>query len=77
MPMASARPKRVRLLIENPKACITAKVPIKETGIARMGISAARHDWRKMIITSTTSSMASRMVVNTASMERSMNCVGS
>ena len=52
MPMASTRPNRVRLLSEKPNAAITAKVPISETGMATIGMSAVRQDCRKTMTTS-------------------------
>ena len=62
IPTASTRPNSVRLLIENPNAPITAKVPIKAIGMATMGMMAARQDCRNTMITSTTSAIASKMV---------------
>ena len=47
IPMARIRPKRVRVLMENPASIIAAKVPMRETGIATAGIRVARKDWRK------------------------------
>ena len=38
MPMASTRPNSVSLLMENPNAAMTAKVPTSETGMATIGI---------------------------------------
>jgi hypothetical protein len=37
-------------------------VPISETGIATTGMIAARHFWRKTMMTSTTSTIASNSV---------------
>ena len=59
MPTASTRPNRLRLLIENPRAAITMKVPINETGIAAIGMIAARQLCRNTIITRITSPTAS------------------
>src|SRR5512140_3668078 len=42
IPMASTSPNNDRLLIENPSASITAKVPTRETGTAARGIMDAR-----------------------------------
>ena len=42
MPIARTMPNKVRVLIENPRASIPAKVPIKETGTATAGIMVAR-----------------------------------
>ena len=44
MPIASTRPNRERLFSEKPKAAITAQDPIRETGMATIGITAARQD---------------------------------
>ena len=62
MPMASTRPSNVRRLSENPKASMTAKVPIKETGTAMIGMSVERQLWRKTSTTMTTSRKASIIV---------------
>src|SRR3546814_8338329 len=56
MPMASTMPNNVSMLMEKPKAAMTAKVPMSETGIATIGISAVRQDCRKTRTTRTTSS---------------------
>ena len=42
---------------------MTAKVPISETGIATIGMIAARQVCRNRITTSTTSATASKMVL--------------
>ena len=77
MPMASTRPKSESALIEKPKSCRTANVPITDTGTATSGMMEARHVCRKRITTSTTSAIASSSVCTTASMEARTNCVGS
>ncbi len=59
MPTASTRPNSVRLLIENPSAAITAKVPTSDTGIAMIGMIAGRQPCRNTSTTMTTSSIAS------------------
>ena len=69
MPMASTRPKSVRLFSEKPSALITAKVPMSDTGTASSGMIEARQVWRKTITTMTTSRMASKSVWTTASMD--------
>ena len=38
------------MLSEKPNAAITAKVPISETGMARIGMSEARQDCRNTMI---------------------------
>ena len=62
MPTASTRPNRVSMLSEKPNACITAQVPISDTGMATTGMSVARQVLRNSSTTSTTSAVASRMV---------------
>ena len=76
MPMASTSPNRVRLLRLKPKADITAKVPTRDTGMARIGMSAVRKFCRNTITTSTTRAIASKMVTITASTEACTNSVG-
>ncbi len=75
MPMASTSPKRVRMLIENPRSAIPAKVPTIDTGTARSGMRVVRQLWRKMNTTSVTRSIASPRVWITSSMEAVMNGV--
>ena len=58
-PTASTRPNRLRLLMENPKAAMTAMVPTSETGMARIGMIDGRHPCRKTTTTRTTSTIAS------------------
>ena len=50
------------MLSEKPKPCITANVPISDTGMATTGMSVARQVLRNSSTTSTTSTVASRMV---------------
>ena len=61
--------------MEYPKAAITAKVPTSDTGIARIGVTAARQVPRKSSTTATTRPTASIIVWITASMDSSMNSV--
>ena len=63
--------------MEKPSRCITAKVPITDTGTASSGMMEARQVCRNRITTSTTSTMASSSVCTTDSMEARTNCVGS
>jgi hypothetical protein len=56
-----------------PSTSISAKAPISDTGMVTSGISVARKLRRKKKMISSTSSIASPMVLNTASIERSMN----
>ena len=69
MAMASIRPNRVRVFIENPRSCITASVPISDTGMVRQGMSVARQFCRKRNITSTTSTVVSTKVYSTSCIE--------
>ena len=62
MPIASTRPNSDRLFSENPKAAITAKVPMMATGTAINGMIAARQLCRNTNITSETRITASRNV---------------
>ena len=47
MPTARTRPKRVSRFRLNPIACITKKVPMRDTGIVTAGMMVARMFWRK------------------------------
>ena len=76
MPMASTRPNSDRLLSVKPNSSITKKVPISDTGMAASGMIAARQVCRNRTTTSTTRTMASRMVCQTASTDCWMNWVG-
>ena len=58
--------------MEKPKAYMKMKAPISDTGIVTIGIRVARTLRKKPKMTMITSTIASPMVVNTASMERSM-----
>ncbi|MNZ72093.1 hypothetical protein D3C78_904630 [compost metagenome] len=77
MPMASTRPNSDRALSEKPNRCITAKVPISDTGTAASGMIEARQVCRNSTTTSTTSTSASNRVCTTASMEPRTKMVGS
>ncbi|MNE34823.1 hypothetical protein D3C80_1285600 [compost metagenome] len=77
MPMASTRPNSDRAFSEKPNMCMTAKVPISDTGTAASGMIEARQVCRNRITTSTTSTMASSRVCTTASMEPRTKMVGS
>ncbi len=72
-PMARIMPNMVSMLIEKPSRCMPTKVPMMETGTARIGITVARSDCRKMNTTSTTSITASKKVCTTFSIEYSVN----
>ncbi|MCY1250206.1 hypothetical protein D9M72_638190 [compost metagenome] len=62
-------------MIEKPSAYIPAKVPISDTGIARIGISVARRFCRKTKTTSITRISASTKVCTTSSMDTLTNTV--
>ena len=62
MPTASTSPNSVSMLMEKPRPCITAKVPISDTGMATRGMIVARHVCRNSSTTTTTSSTASKIV---------------
>ena len=66
----------MRLFSVKPNVAMKKKVPISDTGMATIGMIAARQVCRKMMITSTTSSTASRMVSITALTDWRMNSVG-
>ncbi len=72
-PIASTMASNVSVLIEKPNRYISAQAPTSDTGMVTMGMMLARRLRRKKKITSTTRTMASMMVWNTESMERSMN----
>ena len=76
MPMASTSPNSERLLSEKPNIAMKKKVPMSDTGMATMGMTAARQVCRNRITTSTTRTTASRMVSTTASTDCWMNWVG-
>ena len=59
-PMARTRPKRERVLIEKPRDGKKAKVPMRETGTARVGMRVALHPWRKMKTTRMTRTRPAR-----------------
>ncbi len=76
MPMASTSPNSERLLSEKPNIAMKKKVPISDTGMAMIGMTAARQVCRNRITTSTTRMTASTMVWMTASTDCWMNSVG-
>ncbi len=76
MPMASTSAKRVRVLIEKPAAASTAIEPTSATGIARIGISAARQVCRNTTITKTTRPSAISSVFSTSVIEALTYWVG-
>ena len=76
MPMASTSPNSDRLLSEKPNIAMKKKVPMSDTGMATIGMTAARQVCRNRITTSTTRMIASPMVSTTASTDCWMNSVG-
>jgi len=75
MPMARTMPKRVSMLMENPKSSMPVKVPMIETGTARMGMMVARRLCRNRKTTMMTSRHASKKVLTTSLMEARTNLV--
>jgi hypothetical protein len=75
MPMARTSPKRDRLFNEKPKACITARVPMRDTGTAMSGMIEARQVWRNTTTTTTTRTTASIRVKRTERIEARTNLV--
>ena len=69
------RPKSVKKLILKPIKSNKAKVPIRETGMAKAGISVALHDCKKINTTKTTRIIASKSVLITSLMVIRTNCV--
>ncbi|MNH34367.1 hypothetical protein D3C85_1582680 [compost metagenome] len=61
-PIARTSPNKLKALIENPMASMTAKVPTTETGTASNGMIEARQVCRNTITTTTTSRIASSRV---------------
>ena len=76
MPIASTKPNSDRLLIENPNTPMKKNVPTSDTGIATIGMTAARQVCRNRITTRTTRTIASAIVSTTASTDCWMNSVG-
>ena len=75
IPMARISPNNVNVLIENPAIINTAKVPMRDTGIATAGIIVALNDCKKKYTTSKTKINASMSVIITSFMETSTNLV--
>ena len=76
MPIASTSPNSERLLSVKPNSAMKKKVPMSETGMATIGMTAARQVCRNRITTSTTRMTASPMVSITALTDCWMNSVG-
>ena len=62
MPTASTSPNSDRLFSEKPNSAMKKNVPISDTGIATIGMMAARQVCRNRMTTSTTRRIASRIV---------------
>ena len=77
MPIDNTRPKRLSVFSVKPARCITASVPISDTGTAAIGISAARQLCRNSSTTNTTSTMASARVCTTLPIDAFTKRVGS
>ncbi len=75
MPIASTRPKSVRLFRLKPRAAITANVPTMATGTATSGMIADRQFCRNSRTTKATRMIASRKVLNTSLTDSVMNGV--
>ena len=71
--MASTKANRVRVLMVKPAKPISAKVPIKLTGMVTMGMMDALKVRKNTKITRATKTTASKMVWYTFLTERSMN----
>ena len=76
-PMASTIPNMVSVLMTNPQAASTKKVPRRTTGMAIVGITVARRLCKKRYMTKKTRTMASSSVLKTALMEISTKSVES
>ena len=74
-PIASTTPNIVRVLMLNPNAARTPKVPSSTTGTAIVGMSVARKFWRKRYMTRNTRRIASTSVFTTSSIESRTNGV--
>jgi len=75
IPMASTMPNSVRVLMENPRACMPAKAPMRETGTATAGISVVRQLCRNRYTTRMTKIIAIPNVSATSWMDTSMKRV--
>ncbi len=75
IPIASTRPKRVRLFRLKPIAAMIANVPMSETGTSIIGRIIAFQSWRKIRTTMPTRITASRSVLKTSLTDSWMNGV--
>ena len=72
-PIARTNARRVSVFTLKPASDIRANVPMRDTGIVTSGMSDARKVRKNTNMTNATSSDASKIVVYTALIERSMN----
>ena len=73
--IARIKPNKVNVLMEKPKAAMTASVPINETGIVMNGMTTARKFCKNKKMTKTTSKVVSKNVISTSWMEASITSV--
>ena len=76
-PMARIRASKVSTLIEKPKAAISDRQPISDTGMVTAGTSVARIERRNSSITSTTSASEMPSAISTSRIEAAMNSASS
>ena len=74
-PVARVMPKRVKVLIENPRALTKMKVPTNETGIVTAGITVERQSCKNRKMTKITSRIASPNVITTSLIESATTLV--
>ncbi len=74
-PVASVRPKSVRVLIEKFRSFISANVPISETGIVIAGISVVRQSCKNRKTTRITKTIAMASVLTTSRIDSLTNSV--
>ena len=72
IPIASTRPKSVRLFRLNPSTAMAANVPIRETGTSIIGSTIVRQSWRNTRTTRPTRRTASRSVLKTSPIDSRM-----
>ncbi len=73
--MASTSANSVSVLSEKPSAIKALNAPMRDTGIASIGINVARQLSRKMNTTSNTSTPASSSVLTTSRTDSATNSV--
>ena len=75
MPMASTSAKSVSVLMVKPSTTKVAKVPMMETGTARIGMRVVRHFWSKTKTTRMTRRSASMKVSTTSEIDALIKAV--